>query len=232
MAEWWTYDLSDFLMFSARTYYRMIERHNASIWPGQVGTLGFGLITIGLLRRPSPQQGRIVSGFLAVLWSGVAWGFLWKRYAAINWAAVYFAGIFAVEVLLLVWIGVARGRLNFRPGSDAATITGIGLFILSLAAYPVVAPLLGRGWEPAEIFGVAPDPTVIATMGLLLLDRGHPRWGLLAVPVLWCAISGMTLRAMGSPEAWILLGAAVLTVGASAWSHVFLRSSSAPLSSR
>ncbi|MBA3344135.1 MAG: MFS transporter permease [Gemmatimonadales bacterium] len=216
MAEWWTYDLSDFLMFSPRTYYRMIERHNASIWPGQIVTLGFGLVAIGLLRRPTPRQGRLISAIVAVLWSWVAWGFLWKRYAAINWAAIYFAWIFTIEVLLLLWIGVVQGGLSFRPGRDAAAITGIGLLILSLAVSPMLAPLLGRGWEHAEIFGVAPDPTVIATMGLLLLERGHPRWGLLAVPVLWCLVSGATLWAMGSPEAWVLLGAALLTVGASA----------------
>ena len=35
MPEWWTYSLSDFLMFSPRTYYRLFELHNAAIWPAQ-----------------------------------------------------------------------------------------------------------------------------------------------------------------------------------------------------
>ena len=38
MSEWWTYTISDFLMFSPRTYYRMLERYNTAIWPGQILT--------------------------------------------------------------------------------------------------------------------------------------------------------------------------------------------------
>ena len=37
------------------------------------------------------------------------------------------------------------------------------------------------------------------------------------MPVLWCLVSGATLLAMGSPEAWVLLPAALLAVVASAW---------------
>jgi hypothetical protein len=111
---------------------------------------------------------------------------------------------------------VIRGGLNFRGPRDAAGVLGIALFILALALYPMLAPLLGRGWRQAEIFGIAPDPTVLATLGLLLLAEGPPRWGLLAAPLLWCLVSGATLWAMGSPEAWVLLPAALLALGSSA----------------
>jgi len=217
MPEWWTYTLSDFLLFSPRTYYRLIERHNAAVWPGQIVTLGLGLVSAWLLRRPSPLHGRIVAALLAVLWAWVAWAFVWSRYTTINWAASYLVGLLAVEVLLLVWIGVFRGRLSFGRSRDPAGIIGIALFTLSLAAYPLLAPALGRGWAKSETFGVSPDPTVIATLGVLLLAQGPPRWGLLAVPLLWCLVSGATLLAMGSPEAWVLQAAALLAVGTSAW---------------
>jgi hypothetical protein len=67
MSEWWTYALSDFLLFSPRTYYRLIERHNAAVWPGQILSLGLGLVIAGLLRRPASWQGRVISAVLAVL---------------------------------------------------------------------------------------------------------------------------------------------------------------------
>jgi hypothetical protein len=218
MPEWWTYTLSDFLLFSPRTYYRLIERHNEAIWPGQVVTIGLGLVIAVLLRRPTPRQGRIVSAILAALWIWVGWAFLWQRYATINWAVTYLVWLFAIEVLLLVWIGGVRGGLRFRWKHDARGISGIALLVFSLALYPVLAPALGRGWRQAEIFGVAPDPTVVATLGLLLLSAGPPRWGLLLAPILWCLASGLTQVAMDSPEAWVVLSAALLAVGASAWS--------------
>ena len=216
MPEWWTYTFSDFLLFSPRTYYRLIERHNEAVWPWQIATLGLGLAVAGLLRRPVPWQGRAVYALLALLWAWVAWAFVWRRYAAINWAASYLAGLFAIEVLLLVWVGVVGGRLSFRGRRDPAGAIGTALFLLSLVLYPLIAPLLGRGWTQSELFGIAPDPTVVGTLGLLLLAEGGPRWGLLAAPLLWCLVSGATLWAMGSPEVWVLLSAALLALGTSA----------------
>ncbi len=207
MSEWWKYTISDFLLFSPRTYYRMIERYNEAVWPGQLATLVLGMVILVLLYRPSWQRRRIISGIVAVLWVFVAGVFLWKRYATINWAARYFALMFAVGAVLLV-------RPIFRPSRDAVGILGVGLFVSSLALYPLLAPLLGRGWRQAEVFGVAPDPTVLATVGLFLVAERPLPWWTLVVPLLWCLISGATLWAMGSPEAWILALAAILVLSA------------------
>ncbi|MBA3444245.1 MAG: MFS transporter permease [Gemmatimonadales bacterium] len=201
MDEWWTYTLSDLLLFSPRTYYRMLQRHNETLWPGQILTLGLGLGIMGLLRRPAAWQGRAISTIVATLWAWVAWSFLARRHAAINWAASYFAWLFAAELLLLVWIGGIRGRLRYRPSRSIAGVLGFGLFALALAFYPLIAPLSGRPWQQSEVFGIFPDPTAIATVGLLLLAEGSQRWGLLIVPLLWCFISGATLWALGSTAA-------------------------------
>ena len=40
MSEWWTYTLSDFLLFSPRTYYRLFELYNDEIWPAQIAGAG------------------------------------------------------------------------------------------------------------------------------------------------------------------------------------------------
>ena len=149
MSEWWTYTLSDFLLFSPRTYYRMIEHHNEAVWPGQLAALAVGTVILMLLYRPWGVRRRIISGIVAVAWAFVAAAFLWKRYATINWAATYFALMFAIEAVLLVWP-------TFRPRRDAVGRLGVGLFVSSLALYPLLAPLLGRGWRQAEVFGVAP----------------------------------------------------------------------------
>jgi hypothetical protein len=41
-----------------------------------------------------------------------------------------------------------------------------------------------------------PDPTVLGTIGLLLLARGRFRGPLLVIPLLWCLLSGATLWAI------------------------------------
>jgi Family of unknown function (DUF6064) len=210
MPEWWSYSLSDFMLFSPRTYYRLIERYNQAVWPGQVATLGLGLGCLVLLQRKLAWQGKFISGILAALWAWCAWAFLWKRYTTINWAAAYVLPLFALEIVLLVWIGVVRNRLTFRVRRGFTSIAGMAMVMFSVMAYPLMAPLLGRSWLQAEVFGIAPDPTVIGTAGLLLLTE-PPRWILLVVPLAWCLITGLTLWALHSREA-VVPAAAILIV--------------------
>ena len=70
------------------------------------------------------------------------------------------------------------------------------LFAAALALYPGLAPLTGRSWLQAELFGVFPDPTLLGTLGLLLLADGRTRWKLLVIPIIMCPISAATLWAI------------------------------------
>ena len=106
MSEWWTYSLSSFLLFSARTYYRLFELYNADVWPLQIVTLAAGLAILVLIVRGTAWSGRIVAAILAALWLFVAWAYLLERYDPINFAARYFAIGFALQAALLMWTGV------------------------------------------------------------------------------------------------------------------------------
>jgi len=55
---------------------------------------------------------------------------------------------------------------------------------------------------------IAPDPTAIATLGLLALAV-RSRWTVLlcAAPALWLAVSAATLLAMGAWQGWAVLAA-------------------------
>jgi hypothetical protein len=216
MGELLTYALSDLLLFSRETYHRLFELHNEAVWPAQLFAVGLGIAILALLRRPGVRQGRAIAFILAACWLWVAWTFHALRYATINWAAVYFAAAFAAQALLLAWVGVVRGRLVFRPGRDRVGQAGRLVFVVALAVQPLVGLLIGRAWPGVEVFGVAPDPTAVATLGLLLATERTP-WGLAVIPILWCAIGGATLWAMESPEAPVMPSAAVLFLTLAAW---------------
>jgi hypothetical protein len=219
MSDWWTYTLSDFLLFSPRVYYRLLELHNRALWPLQLLTLAVGLVLIVLVVRRPRGHGRLVALLLAASWAFVGWAFLWARYATINWAAACAAPVFALEALLLLCIGALLDRLTFdRRG--AAGWLGALLVAFALAGQPLLAPLSGRPWAAAEAFGVAPDPTAVGTLGLLLLARGRMLASLFPIPVLWCVASGATLWAMGAPEAWILPAAGALAAAVAVWTAV------------
>ena len=211
MSEWWTYSLSDFLLFAPRTYYRLFELYNASVWPLHVLALALGAAILVLLRRAGAARGRVIAALLAGVWLWVAWAYFLEQYATINWAAEYFAWGFALEALLLATIGVAR-PLDFRPSANLAGRAGIALFVFALVLQPLIGPLAGRSWTAAEIFAIAPDPTVTATLALLLLARSRAVWLLLPLPVLWCAVTGATAWAMKSPDALVMPAVALLVL--------------------
>lgn len=201
MSEWWTYSPADFLLFSPKTYYRLLELHNAATWPGHLLAIVLGCVILFLVARPGAARERILATILAACWLWVAWAYLLARYATINWAARYFAMAFAVEAILLIVFNVVAGRLSINRKER---LPGMALLVFALAIQPLLGPLLGRPWTQAESFGVTPNPTVVATLAVLALSTHWSRWLLLAIPALWCLIAGLTEWAMASPEAWVM----------------------------
>jgi hypothetical protein len=155
---------------------------------------------------------RIIAGLLAACWLWIALAFHYQRYAQINWAATWFAVAFACEALLLAIVGVLPGRLDLRVARGGARWIATSIVAITILGYPILAPLTGRPWASAEIFGVAADPTAIASVALLALVGGRIRWLLLLVPVLWCAVAAATLWAMDAPEGWVVLAAGLVAL--------------------
>lgn len=212
MSEWWTYRLADLLLFSPRTYYRLFELYHQALWPAQIPVLAAGGLLLGFWRSGDAGRGRLVAVLLALAWLWVAWAFQWQHYAQINWAAEYFAAAFLVEGLLL--LGLTQGA-GLAASGAAARRAGTGLFLFALLGLPLVALLDGRGWTRAELFALTPDATALGSAALLLAAR-RARWLLLAIPLSWCLVSAATLWTLGSPQAPILLIAA-LAVAALSW---------------
>jgi len=222
MSEWWTYRPSDFLMFAPDTYWRQFELHNTALWPFQLlAPLVLLALAAAIVAGPTRRSETAMRwGFagLAVCWGFVAWSFLWQRYAPINWAAQAFAIGFVAQALGL--LGLAS-----VPGLRTTPQAGRRLCALMLIAWaallqPLLAPAFERPLSQAEVFGVAPDPTAVATLGWLLLTEARSRarcmllWALQVLALAWCAISAATLWTMGSPQAGVLLVAALISLGA------------------
>jgi len=206
MSEWWMYSLSDFLMFSSRSYYRLIESYNAAFWPAHLLALVAGLVVISAIARPRQHLRRSAALVLAAAWGWVAWAYHLERYAEINTAAPYFAAAFAAQALLLCWLAYRPGNAAPAPQRVALGLTGLAIF-----AYPLLALVRDGGtWRQAEVFGIVPDPTVVATLGVLLAWRAPAIFWL--IPVSWCLVSGATLMELKIGHAWLLPAIALTTV--------------------
>jgi hypothetical protein len=202
MTEWWTYTLSDFLLFSPRTYYRLFELHHRALWPLQLAALGAGTAMVVLALRAAPRPGRVAGALAAGAWLWVAWSWFLARYATINWAADAIGAAFAVQGLLLLASGVATNRLEFATGPGARRSLGIAIVLAALFVQPLAGVPFDRPLSQAEVFGITPAPTATATLGLLVLAR-RTRWELALLPACACLLDGTTLLALDAPDAWI-----------------------------
>jgi len=181
MSEWWTYSPHDFVMYTARAYYRLFALHNARLWPAQPLMLGAGIAI-------------------------VAWDYFVLDYSSIHTFARAFAGLFALEAVLLG--AAAAPNTAIRAGGGKRAIIGWGVILFALLIQPLLGPALGRPWSQIEIFGIAPDPTMVMVFGVLLV-LSRSAWWLWVVPVLWIAYNGATLQLLGAQAAWLLPAIAV-----------------------
>lgn len=211
MSEWWSYRPQDFLLFSPRAYWRLFELQNEALWPLHLPMLAVAAAILVLVLRRSSSYASAIPPLLAAIWLFVGWSFLWSRYAAINWAIDYVAPLFLLEAALLLIAGTAWGGLAFDRGGVPRGI-GLLLAFLGVVAYPLLPAVFGRAWPEAEIFGLAPDPTAIATLGFLLAARGRLLGLLFPIPLLWLLFSAATLGTMGETQAWLPLLSVLLAL--------------------
>lgn len=197
MSEWWTYRPSDFLLFSSRAYGRLVERHNAEMWPLHLLALAMGIAVLVLLWRRPRVAAPAIAVLLAVAWAFSGWSFHLQRYAAINWAATGFAAAHFVQAGLLLVAAAWSWRRSWRLSASPTASIG---FALVLFGWPAVALLLGRPWTQSEAWGLMPDPTAFGTLLLAPLLPWRGRLWLAPIPLAAAAVGAMTQWLLVSPH--------------------------------
>jgi len=216
IAGWSTYSLKDFLLFGPETYWRLFALENQDQWPVALVTLAAGLGLVAALVRGWQPSGRLIGPLAGLIWLWVGWQFVFQRYGPINWVTEDLSILFYTQGLLLAGLGISGKLRLFRTGERHAKAASAVLFAIALAIYPLLALFDGRAWQTAQVLGVAPDPTVVATLGLLVLaPRRWPAAILQIAPALWLGISAMTLLAMDAWQGWFTLS--VWLAGFTAW---------------
>lgn len=210
-----SYRPSDLLMYAPATWWRLVERANVETWPLPALMLLAGLAAGLALARRAPGRGVVVVAALvaALAWAVVAGVFHARRFAGIHWAAEAFALAFAAQALL--WLVLARSLVALQ-GRGLRRAAGLAVLVLALAGWPLAGVLAGRPWTQAEVFGIAPEPTALAALGLLMRVQARDpaaAWRLALLwplPLAWCAWSALMRGAMDDPLAWALAAAVLL----------------------
>ncbi len=197
METWLNYRPADLLMFSAETYLRLFERLNQGAWPAEWLLPLVAALIVALALGRHRWQYRLAAGGLSLALALVAWRFF-GLYAEINLAAPWLAALFVVPSLVLAVVAIVGPGLALDRRARGWW-AGLGLLAWGLVIHPLALLASGRSAAGAELFGLAPDPTAIATIGLLLMSRVPGRGWVMTLPLIWCALSALTW--------WLLLAA-------------------------
>jgi hypothetical protein len=191
--------------FTGETYFSLFEAYNDTIWPAQIVAYLLGIAVLVLALRPIPAGARMALAVLSLfwLWNGLVYHLVF--FLQINFAALPFGALFALQGLLLAGAAIRGGReLRFVP--DATDWVGLVYVLFALFAYPLLAWAAGHGWPRAAMFGVAATPMVIFTFGVLLMLKGRSAVLLGVLPLLWALAAGLAaVVRLGAPEDWSLL---------------------------
>jgi hypothetical protein len=121
-------------------------------------------------------------------------------FARINPLAPVFAGCFVVQAILLVASAIRPCDLGLRIGWKLRSVAGLSCILYAVVIYPILGIRAGHGGMAGPMFGVAPCPTTIFTLGILMIARGRWVLWLSIIPVMWSLVGLAAAVQLGIPE--------------------------------
>lgn len=199
--------------FTQEEFFNVFATYNAAIWPLPLLTYLLGVAAVGLTFWPSRVATVLISAILALMWLVNGAAYHWSFVSGINPLARGFGIVFVIQALLLVGAPFVRTSFRIAAQRDARTVAGLGLVAFAALVYPALGWLAGHAYPAAPVFGVAPCPTTIFTIGLLLLGTWKVARWLLVIPALWAAIGGSAAVLLDVPQDFGLIAALLVAVG-------------------
>lgn len=199
--------------FTIEEFLQVFHDYNLAIWPAQVFAYALGLLVLVAAFSRRDDAPRLAFATLAVMLAFVGIGYHLMFFARINPLAPVFAGFFVVQAVLLVMAAIRPGDLGLRIGWNLRSVAGLACILYAVVIYPILGIRAGHGGMAGPMFGVAPCPTTIFTLGILIIARGRWVVWLAVVPVLWSLVGLAAAVQLGIPEDLGLPVASALLVG-------------------
>ena len=200
--------------FTIEQFLAVFATYNAAIWPFQIAAYGVVIVALWAVFVPQSRLVRLAFALMSILWAVTGIGYHLMFFATINPIAPVFAAFFVLQAVLFLASAARPEDLQLRLGRDFRSIAGLATLSYALAIYPILGIWAGHGLLKGPMFGVAPCPTTIFTIGMLLIARGRWVIWLSIIPILWSMIGLAAAIQLGIPEdmAMPLVGAILAAV--------------------
>lgn len=195
--------------FTVEQFLDVFQKYNETLWPMHIVAYAVGVALVVLALTKWKRASALIFGALAIMWAGMAVGYMWLYFADINPAAKLFGAIFVAQALLFAVMAARERGVVYGRERDIRFWVGMVLIIYAMVIYPLLGMVFGHGYPRAPMFGLVPCPTTIFTFGMLLL-AARPKRLLLWLPLVWSAIGFFAAVKFGIREDIGLLVAGVV----------------------
>ena len=181
------------LSYTAEVLQSLVDYYNLALWPGQLLAVALTLMALLLVAFPRRWGGRAIAVVLAAGWLWVGWVYYIERLGRIDFSAPLYGAAFLLQGLLLLWTGALRGALSWTVRLDLYGSVALLLLLIAVFLLPASVWFKDEGWTQLRLVGLMPLPTVLFTIGmLLLLTAGKTPLHLTLIPLLWSLAASAT----------------------------------------
>ncbi|MEN8158854.1 MAG: DUF6064 family protein, partial [Myxococcota bacterium] len=93
--------------------------------------------------------------------------------------------LFIIQSIVFLYFGVTRGSIAYGSEGDTYTIVGIVAIVYAMIVYPIIGYITGHPLPGYPLFGSAPCPVTIFTVGMLLLTNRRMPQLVPIIPLIW-----------------------------------------------
>ncbi len=196
------------LPFTIDQFLNVFKNYNESVWPMQIFLFLMAIGVIFLIYKKYSFSNKCVLFSLSFLWLWIGIVYHWIFFSQINKPAFGFGGLFVIQGVLFLFLGL-KNRVEFSFRKKFDSIMGVIFVLFALIIYPLMNYFFSHVWPYNPTFGL-PCPTVIFTLGVLLLSiKGLPKY-IVAIPLLWSLIGVSAAINLGIWEDVALVAAGIV----------------------
>jgi hypothetical protein len=181
-------------MSSADEFFALIELYNVTYWPMHVVTFLLGVSAVILTLKRAVYSDRIISAILASLWlwSGIVFFMIFFSDMTITLFGFtppgfpYVSGaLFIIQSILFLYFGVIRGSVAYGSEGGPYATVGLVAIVYAMVVYPIIGYVTGHALPGYPLFGSAPCPVTIFTVGMLMLTNRRMPQLVPIIPLIW-----------------------------------------------
>ena len=201
------------LPFTVEDFLQVFVSYNESVWPVHLVAYALGIWSVYLAVTAGWKSKKNINRILSLLWIWIGFVYHILFFTAINGAAYFFGALFILQGLIFLTGNRAESLLSYKFQWDIYGITGLLMILYAMIIYPVLGHLLGHQYPEAPVFGLAPCPTVIFTLGLMLWTSGKVSYRFIVIPFLWSLVGFSAAWQLGIYEDFGLVFSGILATG-------------------